>query len=1264
MTQKEVLFISYARADGRDFAARLRERLEREGLVCWQDVVGMEGGRDWWGQIQEAVNHVEFLILIMTPAAMKSATVRKEWRYARQQGVCVYPVIATAEFSALIDDLPRWMRDAHFYNLGLDTDHFEAGMNWIKFLNDLRTRCDVPRVPFMADDLGVFIPRTEEYDALLDLLLDPVRQEPKAITSALALKGAGGYGKTTLARAICHDERIQEAFDDGVLWVTLGEKASSATVQDQLEGLIRVLSTDPYTSSTMEAAKTRLRELLADRDILMVIDDVWNADHLHPFLQGGERTARLITTRMGETLPAGARKIDVNQMTGGEAFDLLAYGLPGEAVEPQRLHLRRLAADLMEYPLPIKLANGILRERVNEKKQPLDRALSYVSDLLGEYGLALDNRQSAVGAALRASLAQLEEIEVERFKRLAIFFDDTDIPVITLQRLWDGRRAQTELFCERLENLSLLLRFDPAAGTARLHDVIRDTLLRQGGSTVPRQGMADEQRYGVAQSILLLPMDMYLKTGGGVIDWQREFLDRYRTPGPNLFLKENARPVARWADLPPDEPYLWDALAYHLIEAALGDELIATVLDLRYLAAKTHIRGAYRVEADIAAAAAYARLNARPQADALDLLERSYRGMAHILARCERVQDALVTLHVRLSHLEALKASCDSVELELRPHLAQDHPLPDLPQPALIRVLAGHTESVTSAAYSPDGRRIVSASRDRTVRIWDAETGETLHTLAGHTRSVNSAAFSPDGRRIVSASSDHTVRVWDAESGEGVNTLSRHTAEVTSAAFSPDGRRIVSASWDGTARAWDAETGKWVLTMDGDTDFVTSAAYSPDGRRIVSASRDGTVRVWDAETGMPIRTLAGHTSSVNSAAFSPDGRRIVSVSDDRTVQVWDAKSGEALYKLTGHTGIVESTAYSPDGRRIVSTSGDGTVRVWHAEMGNAVHTLVRHTAEVTSAAFSPDGRRIVSASYDRTVRVWDSETVQTPTGHMGTVTSVAFSPDGRRIVSVSGDRAARVWDAATRDPIYTLAGHKGTVTSAAYSPDGRRIISASRDRTVRVWDVDTGGAIRVLAGYTSVMSGAAFSPDGRWIVSASQDGMARIWDAETGEAARTLAGHIGGVNSAVFSPDGRRIVSASEDRTVRVWDAETGEAVRALVGHKDAVTSAAFSPDGRRIVSASHEGTVRIWDAETGEAVRILEGHADFVMSAAFSPDGCRIVSASTDRTLKVWDAETGVCRATFYADVPLHCCAWSPDGRQIAAGGGAGYLYWLRWVE
>ena len=162
-----------------------------------------------------------------------------------------------------------------------------------------------------------------------------------------------------------------------------------------------------------------------------------------------------------------------------------------------------------------------------------------------------------------------------------------------------------------------------------------------------------------------------------------------------------------------------------------------------------------------------------------------------------------------------------------------------------ISVLRGHTAVIYSATFSPDGRRIVSASRDKTVRIWNAATGECIRTLEGHTWYVNSASFSPDGHRIVSASEDNTVRIWDAATGECIRTLEGHTDWGRSASFSPDGRRIVSASWDDTVRIWDAATGDCIRTLEGHTDDVSSASFSPDGSRIVSASRDNTVRIWD-----------------------------------------------------------------------------------------------------------------------------------------------------------------------------------------------------------------------------------------------------------------------------------------------------------------------------------------------------------------------------------------------------------------------------------
>ena len=208
-----------------------------------------------------------------------------------------------------------------------------------------------------------------------------------------------------------------------------------------------------------------------------------------------------------------------------------------------------------------------------------------------------------------------------------------------------------------------------------------------------------------------------------------------------------------------------------------------------------------------------------------------------------------------------------------------------------VQVLEGHTDFVNSASFSPDGKRIVSASQDKTVRIWDAQTGKLLQTLEGHTGWVYSASFSPDGKRIDSASMDNTIRIWDAQTGELMQALKGHTDSILSASFSPDGRLIVSASLDKTIRIWNVQTGRLLQTIEGHTDSVTdsvsSASFSPDGKRIVSALRDETVRIWDAQTGKLLQTLEGHTGWVRSASFSPDGKRIVSASDDKTIRIWN-----------------------------------------------------------------------------------------------------------------------------------------------------------------------------------------------------------------------------------------------------------------------------------------------------------------------------------------------------------------------------------------
>jgi NB-ARC domain/TIR domain/WD domain, G-beta repeat len=814
------VFLSYARSDGEPFATQLRKRLAAEHIPLWQDRVGMEGGRDWWQQIIEALNKVEFMVLVMTPAAMLSETVRKEWRYARQQGVCVYPVKGEPDLD--FNSMPHWMRSAHFY----DTKD-----EWQKLVNDLNTRCQQARVPFMVEDLPAdYVPRPQEFGALIDKLLDQRREEPVAITAAL--RGAGGYGKTTMARAICHDERIQQAFDDGILWVTLGENPGNLV--GKVEDLIYLLSHERPGFTGIEAAGARLAELLAERDILLVVDDVWDGLHLKPFLQGGKRCARLVTTRNEEVLPANAQSLIVDAMQPDEAVQLLSSGLHTGAFNATDMQaLRALVARLGEWALLLKLANGVLRDRVG-RGEALSNALVYLNRALDKRGLtAFDAenaqaRDAAVSATLRVSFDLLQREHYARYRELAVFPEDVDIPLATLERLWVATGGlddfDTEELCRTLYRHSLLLNLDLATRTIRLHDVIRGYLQKAVGIELPA--------------------------------FHTHLLDAYA--------------LKRWADLPGDEPYLWDHLAEHLVAAGRLAELVATVKDLRYLATKTLVRTAYTAEADLALA------EQRVPSDVpLRLLTRNFVNMAHLLNRCSTYHDLAAVLSSRLMHLQELTDLCQAFEQDIpRPYLASWHLLPDLPDPVLIRTLSGHTDGVNGCAISPSGDTIVSTSRDQTLKVWDAHTGVERRMLSGHTDRVRGCAISPAGDIIVSASSDGTLKVWDARMGEEQHTLSGHMGPVYGCAISLAGVTIVSVSGDGTLKVWDARTGEEQRTLSGHTDEVYGCVFSPSGDTIVSTSFDRTLKLWDVRTGACLSTLYVN-GRLFACAFHPDGEHLV-----------------------------------------------------------------------------------------------------------------------------------------------------------------------------------------------------------------------------------------------------------------------------------------------------------------------------------------------------------------------------------------------------
>jgi WD40 repeat protein len=315
-----------------------------------------------------------------------------------------------------------------------------------------------------------------------------------------------------------------------------------------------------------------------------------------------------------------------------------------------------------------------------------------------------------------------------------------------------------------------------------------------------------------------------------------------------------------------------------------------------------------------------------------------------------------------------------------------------------VRRLEGHADQLTSMALSPDGKLLVTGSDDKTVRLWQFESGKELRALRGSATFVLSVAISADGRRVLSGSggefrnrrfspgSDRSVRLWDVETGKELLKLEGHRQPVWCVKFLPDGRSAISIS-EGEARLWDLTRGREMRRFGGHCSGQ-GVALSPDGKLLVTGSYpENSARLWEVETGRLIRELVGNRAQIRGADFSPDGKLLltgggdfVRGGGDTTLRIWDVTTGKELRLMSGDTQLVWCVAFSPDGRKALSGGVEGIVRLWDVNSGKELHQFQGHRvvsrgsigarADVRAVLFTPDGTHAVSAGHDRTIRVW------------------------------------------------------------------------------------------------------------------------------------------------------------------------------------------------------------------------------------------------------------------------------------------------------
>jgi WD40 repeat protein len=1109
------IFISYARKDGADLARRLQADLKKEGFDAWLDTQRLIGGAAWNTEIEQALDACHVTLALLTPGSYLSEICRAEQLRALRKGKRVIPLLAQPG-----SDIPLHLEAKHYrdftgarpYNpqFKLLLEDIRLGRTAITL--QLRFRTTYVTAPPLPRN---YVERPEALANLRQALMTDGSGPTIALT---ALKGMGGIGKTILAQALCHDEVMQQAFPDGVIWVTAG-KESAHDLRTRMREVAKALGDDLTAYDNELGCVNRYRTMMRERAALIVVDDVWWPTDVEPFRAESPRSRLLFTTRDASIAAAvGAEEHVAGLLTGGQAKDLLAKccvknlaELPAEA--------ETILLECGGLPLAVAMIGAMLRGRPAANWK-------HVGYLLRRADLAKIKAQfpnyphTDLLRAIQVSVEALDPKARDRYLALAVLLEDMPIHPVVQQTLWGVGEQEVLETAERFVDLSLAQRVvveeeanrRGEGGGIRLHDLQLDYIRAQ----YPDREALDLIHGAVRLSSHVIERDPRQFASQMV----GRLLPNINSGEPLLCVQEFTSGLIAGAPRPwlrPLQPSL----------SAPGTALVRTLAG--------HFSG---------------------------------------------VSDVAVTRDGR----RAVSASRDRTLRVWNLETGRE-----------VRMLAGHTAEVWSVALTPDGRRAVSTSADHTLKLWDLETGQILRTFEGHLQfrdtksarmllAVTDVAVLPNEEKAISASQDKTLKVWDLESGRALLTLEGHSDGIRRLAVTPDGTRVVSASDDRTLKVWDLRTGHYTATLVGHSDRVSGVAVTADGKRTVSASFDRTLKVWDLESGRALLTLEGHGDAVMDVAVTPDGNRAVSASADRMLKVWDLVKGVETSTLAGHSDAVISLDLTADGSRVISASSDETLKVWDLTKLERGSSHASHAGSVTYVAITPDGRRVVSAADDHTLKVWDASRGRaelTLQGESDSVVALAVSADGQRALAAYRDAMLKEWDLETGRELRTLVGHLGKINRLALSADWRQAACVYCG-TLTVWKLNTGVELRIVEGHAGFFDAVAVTPDGGRAVFAFDRSSLKVWDLESGRELHTLAGHSQVLRDVVVSEDGRLAVSASEDGRLKVWDLETGHEVQTLRAHSQTVWAVALSRDGRTVVSASEDKTLKVWELKTG----------------------------------------------------------------------------------
>jgi WD40 repeat protein/transcriptional regulator with XRE-family HTH domain len=906
-----------------------------------------------------------------------------------------------------------------------------------------------------VDDLPRFyMPRTDLLTQLREFLL---------AQQVICVSGMAGIGKTVLVAALVREDSVQRMFPDGVFWIRFGQEPSLVARQNELlQALsgsygteIETLHAHQPPTLDEQYLRNRLSALFAERRILIVLDDVWDAKVVRNFCVPSQRWSFIITSRnqrLADDLSAYSYPVPL--LEDKSALELLARYAK---VEPVTLPV--IVQDILQYcqnlPLSIAAVGGSIRGRPERWNSALERLK--VADI-GSLQLPIDYPHQNIFRSIQASIDALSEDAQKCYHTLVVTPNGAAVPLIVVHQFWRAKGYKQFTIDEVTDTLidSSLISYT-ANDKIHIHSVFLDYLREHNPNP---------------ESLHYILIDSY--SDDGATDWTTI----------------------------QDDGYFYKYLIYHLIQAGQVPEVVKLLNRVEWLQAHLMATNIYDLlsDYDLLFNPRSKQLN-DGEIQSLQLIREALRLAAGVLVRdkTQLISQLIGRLSAEANREVQLfldQARTSRFFPALQPMMASLHQ----PGEPLIHTLYGHRAGIQAVTFYLEGKRAISASDDHDLKIWDLNHGSELGTLKGHTKWVRHVVVTPDNRYAVSGAEDRTLRIWDLNTFSEVRVLNGHEAPIRGLAVIPDGSSFISASEDRTLRLWDLSTGETLQTLHGHVTSVRSVQVLRDGQRAVSGADDGMILLWDLKSGERLSILRGHEDSVLALAVDPKNQYVVSASRDGKLRIWDIATLQPeihpVRHLIGHADAVRDLAFIGNDQ-IISVSKDRSMRIWDVMLGTELTMLSQiHGNTVYTIAISPDCTRALTAADDCLIRLWDLSrlgTRHTSSQHGSSIAGLAISYDGVRAASSAKDGSIRVWDqrSGTVDSSLRL---EQPVTALALVPSKTVLIIGTSSGRLYTWDWITGSQYTAPLVHYGAVTQIRLSREGDFAVTTAKDGTLTVWE--------------------------------------------------------------------------------------------------------------------------------------------------------------------------